>query len=143
MLFKHLKDDDSLDAPVPPETRIGHVHLKVSSLERSLKFYRDALGFEVASRRGTEAVYLSAGGYHQHIALNVWVSLGSEPVPEGATGVDHFAILYPTRQSLAQALCRALAAGVELEGAADHGVSEALYFRDPDGNKLCALHRMG
>ncbi len=121
-------------APIHPETRIGHVHLKVADLERSLGFYRDVLGFEVTQRMGTEAVFLSAGGYHHHIGLNTWESRGGPPPPSGATGLYHLAILYPTRGALADALRRLRDAGIALDGAADHGVSEALYLRDPDGN---------
>src|SRR5579862_2335310 len=120
--------------PIDPQVRIGHVHLKVADLERALKFYRDVLGFEVTTRYGTQAVFLSAGGYHHHIGLNTWESLGGSPPAPGTTGLYHVAILYPTRALLADALRRVLAAGIELEGAADHGVSEALYLRDPDGN---------
>ena len=120
--------------PVDAKVRIGHVHLKVSDLERSLAFYRDVLGFEVTQRYGSQAVFLSAGGYHHHIGLNTWESAGGLPPPPGSTGLYHTAILYPTRALLADALRRVLAAGIELEGAAKHGVSEALYLRDPDGN---------
>jgi len=110
------------------------VHLKVADLERALKFYRDVLGFEVTQRMGRQAAFLSAGGYHHHIGLNIWESAGGPPPPPGTTGLYHLAILYPTRASLADALRRLLAAGIELDGASDHGVSEALYLRDPDGN---------
>jgi catechol 2,3-dioxygenase len=120
--------------PIHPETRIGHVHLKVADLERALGFYRDVLGFEVTQRMGSEAVFLSAGGYHHHIGLNTWESRGGSPPPAGATGLYHLAILYPTRAALADALRRLRTAGIPLDGAADHGVSEALYLRDPDGN---------
>ena len=120
--------------PIHPQTRIGHVHLKVSDLERSLGFYRDVLGFAVTARIGHSAAFLSAGGYHHHIGLNTWESLGGSPPPAGATGLYHLAILYPTRAELADALRRLIAARVPLEGASDHGVSEALYLRDPDGN---------
>jgi catechol 2,3-dioxygenase len=120
--------------PIDSGTRIGHVHLKVADIERALGFYRDVLGFEVTQRMGSEAVFLSAGGYHHHIGLNTWESRGGSPPPAGATGLYHLAILYPTRAALADALRRLRAAGVPLEGAADHGVSEALYLRDPDGN---------
>jgi catechol 2,3-dioxygenase len=120
--------------PIDPATRIGHVHLKVADVERALGFYRDVLGFEVTQRMGSEAVFLSAGGYHHHIGLNTWESRRGSPPPAGATGLYHLAILYPTRAALADALRRLRAAGVPLEGAADHGVSEALYLRDPDGN---------
>ncbi len=125
--------------PIHPQTRIGHVHLKVADLERSLKFYRDVLGFEVTARLGDHAAFLSAGGYHHHIGLNTWESLGGTPPPPGTTGLYHLAILYPTRAELADALRRLVAANLPLEGASDHGVSEALYLRDPDGNgvELC------
>jgi catechol 2,3-dioxygenase len=119
---------------IHPQVRIGHVHLKVADIERALKFYRDVLGFEVTTRYGSQAVFLSAGGYHHHIALNTWESQGGSPPPPNATGLYHLAILYPTRVLLADALRRVLAAGIPLEGAADHGVSEAIYLRDPDGN---------
>jgi catechol 2,3-dioxygenase len=120
--------------PIHPGTRIGHLHLKVADLERALGFYRDVLGFEVTQRMGAEAVFLSAGGYHHHIGLNTWESRGGSPPPAGATGLYHLAILYPTRAALADALRRLRAAGIPLGGAADHGVSEALYLRDPDGH---------
>jgi catechol 2,3-dioxygenase len=120
----------SIDAGV----RIGHVHLKVADLERALKFYRDILGFEVTTRYGTQAVFLSAGGYHHHIGLNTWESLGGSPPPRGSTGLYHAAILYPTRALLADAVRRVLTAGIELDGASDHGVSEAIHLRDPDDN---------
>jgi catechol 2,3-dioxygenase len=121
---------------IDPRVHIGHVHLKVADLERALKFYRDVLGFEITTRYGTQAVFLSAGGYHHHIGLNTWESLGGSPPPAGTTGLYHVAILYPTRALLADALRRVLAAGIELEGASDHGVSEALYLRDPDENGI-------
>ena len=114
--------------------RIGHVHLKVADLESSLVFYRDVLGFEVTQRLGSQAAFLSAGGYHHHIGLNTWESAGGQPPPPGTTGLYHVAILYPTRAELADALRRLLAAEVPLEGASDHGVSEALYLRDPDNH---------
>ena len=120
--------------PIDPGVRIGHVHLKVADLERALGFYRDMLGFEITQRMGRQAVFLSAGGYHHHIALNTWESAGGSPPARGTTGLYHVAILYPNRARLADALRRVLAAGNELDGAADHGVSEALYLRDPDGN---------
>lgn len=120
--------------PIHPQTRIGHVHLKVADLERALGFYRDVLGFEVTQRYGNQAVFLSAGGYHHHIGLNTWESLGGNPPVRGATGLYHLAILYPDRAELADALRRLNRAGIALEGASDHGVSEALYLRDPDGN---------
>ena len=119
---------------IHPETRIGHVHLKVADLERSLKFYRDILGFDVTQRYGDGAVFLSAGGYHHHIGLNTWESLGAPPPPRRSTGLYHTAILYPNRQELAKALKKLLENNYPLEGASDHGVSEALYLRDPDGN---------
>jgi catechol 2,3-dioxygenase len=123
-------------SPVDPGTRIGHVHLKVADIERALGFYRDVLGFEVTQRYGTQAAFLSAGGYHHHIGLNTWESYGGQPPPRGTTGLYHVAILYPTRAALADALRRVRAAGIELEGASDHGVSEAIYLRDPDGNGI-------
>lgn len=121
---------------VPAETRIGHVHLKVSDLEQSLRFYCDVLGFELTQRYGTQAAFVSAGGYHHHIGLNTWESKGGPHPPRGTTGLFHVAIVYPTRKSLADALRRLMAAGVPLDGASDHGVSEALYLHDPDGNGL-------
>jgi catechol 2,3-dioxygenase len=119
---------------IHPQTRIGHVHLTVSDLDRALGFYRDVLGFEVTSRYGRDAVFLSAGGYHHHIGLNTWAGRGAPAPAPGTTGLYHFAILYPDRKTLAEAVRRVLAAGVPLEGASDHGVSEAIYLRDPDGN---------
>lgn len=120
--------------PIPPEVRVGHVHLKVADIERAVAFYRDVLGFEVTQRMGRDAAFLSAGGYHHHVGLNTWESRGGGPAPLGHTGLYHVAFLYPTRRALAEALQRVLEAGIELEGAADHGVSEALYLRDPDDN---------
>lgn len=120
--------------PNDPRVRIGHVHLKVADLERALKFYCEVLGFELQQRFGSQAAFVSAGGYHHHIGLNTWESKGGSPPPPGTTGLYHVAILYPTRVLLADALRRVLAAGIELDGASDHGVSEALYLRDPDGN---------
>ncbi len=120
--------------PIHPEVRIGHVHLKVANLERSLQFYRDVLGFEVTQGYGQDAVFISAGGYHHHIGLNTWESRGGLPPAPGTTGLYHLAILYPTRAALADALRRLLNAHITLTGAADHGVSEALYLHDPDGN---------
>ncbi len=120
--------------PIDAKVRIGHVHLKVADLERALTFYRDVLGFELTQRFGSQAAFLSADGYHHHIGLNTWESAGGSPPPRGTTGLYHVAILYPTRALLADALRRLLAAGIELDGASDHGVSEALYLRDPDGN---------
>jgi len=120
--------------PIDPQVRIGHVHLKVADLERSLEFYCGVLGFELTQRYGTQAAFVSAGGYHHHIGLNTWESLGGSPPPPGTTGLYHTAILYPTRRALAEALRRVLEAGIPLDGASDHGVSEALYLRDPDEN---------
>lgn len=120
--------------PVDPQTRIGHIHLKVADVERAIAFYHGVLGFEVMQRMGRQAAFLSAGGYHHHIGLNTWESQGGSPPPPGATGLYHVAILYPSRSALADALRRLIKAGSALEGAADHGVSEALYLRDPDGN---------
>jgi len=120
--------------PIAEGTRIGHVHLRVADLDRALSFYCDVLGFEVMERRGNEAAFISAGGYHHHIGLNTWESAGGSPPPAGSTGLYHLAILYPTRAALADALRRVLAAGIPLDGASDHGVSEALYLRDYDQN---------
>src|ERR1039457_2495760 len=120
--------------PIDPRVCIGHTHLKVADLERALKFYVGVLGFELMQRFGSQAAFVSAGGYHHHLGLNTWESKGGSPPPPGTTGLYHVAILYPTRAALADALRRVLAAGVEIDGAADHGVSEALYLRDPDGN---------
>ncbi|MDB5294531.1 MAG: glyoxalase [Phycisphaerales bacterium] len=120
--------------PIDPSVRIGHVHLRVADLDRSLAFYCGVLGFQLTQRFGKGAAFISAGGYHHHIGLNTWESLGGRPPPLGSTGLYHLAILYPTRPLLADALRRLVAAGVALEGAADHGVSEALYLHDPDGN---------
>jgi len=119
---------------IHPETRIGHVHLKVADLERAIGFYRDVLGFEVTQRFGHQAAFLSAGGYHHHIGLNTWESAAGPAPARGTTGLYHLAILYPTRSKLADALRRLMQAGIPLDGAADHGVSEALYLRDPDQN---------
>ena len=120
--------------PVHSQVRIGHVHLKVADLDRALGFYRDVLGFQVTLRLGRGAAFLSAGGYHHHIGLNTWESAGGSPPPPGTTGLYHVAIVYPSRTELADALRRVLHAEISLEGAADHGVSEAIYLRDPDGN---------
>jgi catechol 2,3-dioxygenase len=120
--------------PVHPSVGIGHVHLKVADLDRALAFYHDVLGFDISQRHGNQAAFLSAGGYHHHIGLNTWESAGGSPPPSHATGLYHLAILYPTRAELADALRRLVNAGIPLEGASDHGVSEALYLRDPDGN---------
>jgi len=120
--------------PIDPGVGIGHVHLKVADLDRALHFYRDVLGFQVVQRMGSQAAFLSAGGYHHHLGLNTWESRGGAPPPPGSTGLYHVAIRYPDRRSLADAHRRLEQAGVSLEGAADHGVSEALYLRDPDDN---------
>jgi catechol 2,3-dioxygenase len=119
---------------IHPQVRIGHVHLKVADLDRALRFYCDVLGFELMQRMGPSAAFVSAGGYHHHIGLNTWESAGGSPPPSGTTGLYHLAILYPTRADLADGLRRVLRAGISLDGAADHGVSEALYLRDPDDN---------
>jgi catechol 2,3-dioxygenase len=119
---------------IDPGVRIGHVHLKVAGLDRALSFWQGVLGFEVTQRLGRQAAFVSAGGYHHHIGLNTWESAGGSPPPAQATGLYHVAILYPTRPLLADALRRVIAAEIELEGASDHGVSEALYRRDPDQN---------
>jgi catechol 2,3-dioxygenase len=119
---------------IHPQTRVGHVHLKVADLERAIGFYHGVLGFELTQRYGEQAAFLSAGGYHHHIGLNTWESLGGSQPPAGTTGLYHLAILYPTRAALGDALRRVLAAGIALDGASDHGVSEALYLRDPDDN---------
>jgi catechol 2,3-dioxygenase len=119
---------------IHPEVRVGHVHLRVANLDRALAFYNGVLGFEVTLRMGDSAAFLSAGGYHHHIGLNTWESLGGQPPAAGTTGLYHLAVLYPTRAALADALRRLLAANIPLDGAADHGVSEALYLRDPDQN---------
>ena len=125
-----------MTTPVGSGTCIGHIHLKVSDLERAVSFYSGVLGFEVQQRFGSQAAFLSAGGYHHHIALNTWESAGGSAPPPGTTGLYHFAILYPTRAALADALRRLQSAGIPLVGAADHGVSEALYLNDPDGNGI-------
>ena len=119
---------------IDPRVDIGHVHLKVADLERALAFYRDVLGFEVMQRWGDSAAFISAGGYHHHLALNTWESLGGSPPPPGTTGLYHLAIRYPDRPTLADALRRVAEAGIRVDGATDHGVSEAIYLRDPDGN---------
>ena len=119
---------------IDPRVGIGHVHLKVADLERSLAFYCGVLGFELMQRWGGQAAFISAGGYHHHIGLNTWESLGGSPPPPGSTGLYHVAILYPDRPTLADALQRLIDANISLDGAADHGVSEALYLRDPDDN---------
>ncbi len=119
---------------IDARVHIGHVHLKVANIARALGFYCDVLGFEVMQRFGESAAFLSAGGYHHHLAVNTWESLGGSPPPAGTTGLYHTAIVYPTRAALAQALRRVVAAGIGLDGAADHGVSESVYLRDPDEN---------
>jgi catechol 2,3-dioxygenase len=121
-------------APINVGVRIGHVHLKVADLDRALDFYCGVLGFELMQRRGPQAAFISAGGYHHHIGLNTWESRGGKPPAVGTTGLYHLAVLYPTRAALADALQRLIAADIPLEGASDHGVSEALYLRDPDDN---------
>ncbi|MEZ5064027.1 MAG: VOC family protein [bacterium] len=125
-----MADDSALDSRV----RVGHIHLKVADLERAIAFYRDVLGFELTQRFGAGAAFLSAGGYHHHVGLNTWESAGGAPPPPGRTGMYHVAFLYPTRPALGRALRRLLDAGIPLDGAADHGVSLALYLRDPDDN---------
>lgn len=120
--------------PIDPRVRIGHVHLKVADLERSLAFYCGVLGFQLTQRYGAQAAFVSAGGYHHHLGLNTWESHGGHPPPPGSTGLYHVAILYPTRAALAEALLRLIGGGIRLDGASDHGVSEALYLRDPDQN---------
>ena len=122
--------------PIDPNVRIGHVHLKVSDLDRALRFYCDVLGFEIMQRHGNEVAFVSAGGYHHHIGLNTWESRGGHAPPPGTTGLYHFAILYPSREALADALRRLITAKIRLTGASDHGVSEALYLQDPDGNGI-------
>jgi len=123
-------------AAIDPGVDIGHVHLKVADLDRAIGFYRDVLGFELMQRLGDQAAFLSAGGYHHHIGLNTWESKGGSPPPPGSTGLFHVAIRYPTRAALADALRRLADNGVQLSGASDHGVSEALYLNDPDGNGI-------
>ncbi|WP_299044330.1 VOC family protein [uncultured Tateyamaria sp.] len=125
-----------MTAQVPAATCVGHIHLKVTDLERSITFYRDVLGFALVQSYGMQAAFLSAGGYHHHIGLNTWHSRGAGPAPERAAGLYHAAFLFPDRASLGAALRRVLDHGTPLDGAADHGVSEAVYFRDPDGNGI-------
>ena len=137
MLDTPAKDrttETALGRPIDPGTRIGHVHLKVADIDRALAFYCGVLGFELVQRYGPGAAFISAGGYHHHIGLNTWESKGGPPPAAGTTGLYHLAILYPTRAALADALRRLVKAGIELDGASDHGVSEALYLRDPDQN---------
>lgn len=123
-------------ASLPTETRIGHVHLKVADLDRAVRFYRDALGFDLVAHFGRQAAFLSAGGYHHHIGLNTWESQEGSPPPPGSTGLYHFAINYPTRRDLAAALKRLLDAGWGIDGASDHGTHEAIYLHDPDENGI-------
>lgn len=130
----NIKAKTETSPTIHPDVRIGHVHLKVSDLQRAIDFYSGVLGFEMTQRFDQQAAFLSAGGYHHHIGLNTWESFGGSPPPAGTTGLYHVAIAYPTRSELGDALRRLIAAGVPLEGAADHGVSEALYLRDPDNN---------
>jgi catechol 2,3-dioxygenase len=126
--------ETSTPRPINPQARIGHVHLRVADIDRSLAFYCGVLGFEVTQRLSSGAAFISAGGYHHHIAINTWGSKGGNPPAPGTTGLFHLAIVYPTRAALADALNRLHVAGIQLDGAADHGVSEALYLRDPDEN---------
>ena len=132
--LRPLAGERQPERPIDPGVLIGHVHLKVAHLDRALGFYCGVLGFELMQRYGTQAAFIAAGGYHHHIGLNTWESLGGAPPPLGSTGLFHTAILYPTRPALADALRRLMAAGISLDGASDHGVSEALYLRDPDQN---------
>jgi catechol 2,3-dioxygenase len=133
-IASHREKSGKPFAPVDPGVRMGHVHLKVADLDRALAFYRDVLGFEITQRMGSQVAFMSAGGYHHHIALNTWESRGGRPPAPGTTGLYHIALLYPTRAALAGALRRLIEANIPLEGASDHGVSEALYLRDPDDN---------
>ncbi|HYQ86366.1 MAG TPA: VOC family protein [Bacteroidota bacterium] len=128
--------DRSLDGPIDRRTSIGHVHLKVADLERSVRFYTDVLGFEITARMGKSAAFLSAGGYHHHIGLNTWESAGGSPPPQGSTGLYHFAILMPNRKELARTLARLIERKWDVEGASDHGVSESIYLHDPDRNGI-------
>jgi catechol 2,3-dioxygenase len=127
---------DGMNEALDPRTDIGHVHLKVADLDRAIGFYRDVLGFELMQRLGDQAAFLSAGGYHHHIGLNTWESAGGSPPPPGTTGLYHFAVRYPTRAALARAVRRLVEADVRIDGASDHGVSEAVYSRDPDQNGI-------
>ena len=133
-LLRPMAGERQPERPIDPGVRIGHVHLKVADLDRALAFYCGVLGFQLMQRYGTQAAFIAAGGYHHHIGLNTWESRGGSPPPPGTTGLYHTAILYPTRAALADALRRLVAAGIPLDGASDHGVSEALYLRDPDQN---------
>jgi catechol 2,3-dioxygenase len=132
--FGLSKRRHAMTTPVHPQARIGHVHLKVADLDRAIAFYSGVLGFELTQRYGSQAAFLSAGGYHHHIGLNTWESRNGTPPPPGHTGLYHTAFLYPDRASLGDALRRVVEAGLQLDGASDHGVSEAIYLRDPDGN---------
>lgn len=132
--------NSSRPASMSPNAVVGHVHLKVSDLERAVDFYTEALGFEVMQRIGDQAAFLSTGGYHHHLGLNTWESKGGGAPPRGSTGLYHVAFLYPSRAALAEALRRLIQHSVPLDGASDHGVSEALYLRDPDGNGLELYH---
>ena len=132
--------DSASKPPIDPGVRIGHVHLKVADLQRSLDFYCGVLGFEIMQRMGASAAFISAGGYHHHIGLNTWESAGGSPPPRGSTGLYHTAILYPSRALLADAYARLVRADIQLDGAADHGVSEALYLHDPDFNGVELYH---
>lgn len=125
-----------MDEAIHAQTTIGHVHLKVADIDRAVKFYTEVLGFEVTARMGSSAAFLSAGGYHHHLGLNTWESAGGRPAPRGSTGLYHFAILLPSRKELARTFKRVLDNGWPIDGAADHGVSEAIYFSDPDGNGI-------
>lgn len=129
-----MSDSIPTNPPISAGARIGHVHLKVSNIERALGFYHGVLGFKIIIRHGDEVAFIAAGDYHHHIGLNTWESKGGSPPPPGTTGLFHTAIVYPTRPALADALRRVTAAGIPLDGASDHGVSEALYLRDPDEN---------
>ncbi len=131
-----MADQPATDYSVPDGTDIGHTHLKVADIDRALTFYHDVLGFNVTQRFGAEAAFVSAGGYHHHIGLNTWESRGGAPAPRGHTGLYHVAIRYPTERDLAIAVRRVIDAGIQLDGAADHGVSEAIYLRDPDDNGI-------
>jgi catechol 2,3-dioxygenase len=125
-----------MDYELNPRTRIGHVHLTVANLDRALKFYRDLMGFQVTARFGKDAVFLSSGNYHHHIGLNTWAGENATPAPQGHTGLYHYAILYPSREDLARAFKRIWEANYPIEGASDHGVSESIYIKDPDGNGI-------
>lgn len=131
-----MADPHGPTPPIDPRVDVGHVHLKVSDLERSIRFYSSVLGFEVTQRHGSQAAFLSAGGYHHHVGLNTWESAGGSAPPPGATGLYHVAFRYPDRAALAVAYRRLIEHSIPLDGASDHGVSEALYLRDPDGNGI-------